>query len=189
MTDYFYDMDLVVDPLNPANVVRNGLITLYDPADTEGLEPLAITDPSGVPLPNPIPSNDYGYLPPRIVSVPQTMWKSGDFTGYFNSYKGLRDEAVAARTAAEIAQAAATTAGADAAAVVEQQLAATAADAAASKAAAAAAQVAAEAAAATSTGGGVALDPTDPDVLLISTKADGTVVPDPSDSDALIITI
>jgi len=103
VTDYFYDMDLVVDPLNPSNVVANGLVSIYDPADTAGVTLLALKDPSGLPLPNPLPSNANGFLPPRIATVPQTMWKSGGFTGYFNSYKGLRDESVAAVTAAQSA--------------------------------------------------------------------------------------
>ena len=112
MTDYFYDMDLVVDPLNPSNVVANGLVSIYDPADTAGVTLLALKDPSGLPLPNPLPSNANGFLPPRIATVPQTMWKSGGFTGYFNSYKGLRDESVAAVTAAQSAANDASTAAA-----------------------------------------------------------------------------
>ena len=112
MTDYFYDMDLVVDPLNPSNVVANGLVSIYDPADTAGVTLLALKDPSGLPLPNPLPSNANGFLPPRIAQVPQTMWKSGGFTGYFNSYKGLRDESVAAVTAAQSAANDASTAAA-----------------------------------------------------------------------------
>jgi len=103
VTDYFYDMDLVVDPLNPANVVANGQVSIFDPADTTGATLLALKDPSGLPLPNPLTSNANGFLPPRIATVPQTMWKSGGFTGYFNSYKGLRDEAVGAVSAAQTA--------------------------------------------------------------------------------------
>ncbi|GAP54019.1 hypothetical protein AHiyo6_05840 [Arthrobacter sp. Hiyo6] len=103
MTDYPYDMDLVVDPLNPANVVANGLVSIYDPADTAGTTLLALKDPSGNPLPNPVQSNAHGFIPPRIATTPQTLWKSGTFVGFFNSYKGLRDEAVGARSAAEAA--------------------------------------------------------------------------------------
>jgi len=112
VTDYFYDMDLVVDPLNPSNVVANGLVSIFDPADTAGVTLLALKDPSGLPLPNPVRSNANGFLPPRIAQVPQTMWKSGGFTGYFNSYKGLRDESVAAVTAAQSAANDASTAAA-----------------------------------------------------------------------------
>lgn len=101
MPDYFYDMDLVVDPLNPSNVVANGSVAIYDPADTAGTTLLALKDPSGLPLPNPLTSNANGFLPPRIAQLPQIMWKSGGFVGYFNSFKGLRDEAIAAKAAAQ----------------------------------------------------------------------------------------
>jgi hypothetical protein len=107
MTDYFYDMDLVVDPLSPANVVADGLVAIYDPADTAGTQLIALKDPSGNPLPNPLKANAQGFIPPRIATLPQTMWKSGGYTGYFNSFVGLRDEAVAARIAAESAAASA----------------------------------------------------------------------------------
>ena len=113
MPDYFYDMDLVVDPLNPSNVVANGSVAIYDPADTAGTTLLALKDPSGLPLPNPLTSNANGFLPPRIAQVPQTLWKSGGFDGYFNSFKGLRDEAVSAVAAAQGAADAATTAVAE----------------------------------------------------------------------------
>lgn len=103
MTDYFYDMDLVVDPLNPSNVVANGQVAIYDPADTAGTTLLALKDPTGLPLPNPLTSNANGFLPPRIAQIPQTLWKSGGFVGYFNSFKGLRDEAIAARNEAQAA--------------------------------------------------------------------------------------
>lgn len=113
MPDYFYDMDLVVDPLNPSNVVAKGSVAIYDPADTAGTTLLALKDPSGLPLPNPLTSNANGFLPPRIATVPQTLWKSGGFEGYFNSFKGLRDEAVSAVAAAQGAADAATTAVAE----------------------------------------------------------------------------
>jgi hypothetical protein len=100
MTDYPLDMQLVVDPLNPENVVRNGDIYFYDPADLAGASPIALKDPSGLPLPNPLKSNDYGFVQPTIVTIPRVKWKSGDFEGFFYSYDGLRNEAVAAKTAA-----------------------------------------------------------------------------------------
>jgi hypothetical protein len=101
MTDYPLDMQLVVDPLNPQNVVRNGSVYIYDPADTAGTSPIALKDPSGMPLPQPLQSNDFGFIPPTIVTIPRVKWKSGDFEGFFYSYDGLRNEAVAAREAAE----------------------------------------------------------------------------------------
>lgn len=103
MADYAHDMQLVVDPLNPENVVRDGAVWLYDPADEAGVSPITVTDLSGLPLPNPLQSNSYGFTPPFIAQVPAVKWKSGSFEGFFYSYKGLRDEAIAARGAAETA--------------------------------------------------------------------------------------
>lgn len=195
MTDYLYDLDICFDPDNPNNIVRGGLIEIYDATDLEGTALLALKDTSGNPIPNPMTSNEYGVIGRRIAPVPQCLWKSGPFSGVFNSYKGLRDEAIAARAAAEQARNFAEAAGADAADAAAAQLeeAKTAATDAASSAAtalteASAAKVAAQAAASASSGGGVAVDPADADVLIISIKNDGTVVTDPADSDVLLIT-
>jgi hypothetical protein len=103
MTDYPYDLNLVVDPLNPANVVAEGEVTLYDPTDTDFSSPLALEDLHGLPLGNPLTSSPTGFLQEFVATIPQVKWKSGPYEGLFNSYKGLRDEAVAAREAAEAA--------------------------------------------------------------------------------------
>ncbi|WP_156380278.1 hypothetical protein [Arthrobacter sp. Soil762] len=195
MTDYPFKVEIVVDPDNPMNVVQNGAVFLYDPSDEAGVSPIVLKDLSGLPMTNPLTSNAVGALSPFVATIPQVKWKSGPWTGSFESFDGLRNEAVAARAAAEIAQAAATAAGADAAAAVAAALAGavadaaeSAVDAAAAQASAAAAQVSAAAAAATAAGGGMAIHPTDPDILIISTKLDGTVAVKPTDSDVLTIT-
>lgn len=139
MTDYPLDMQLVVDPLNPENVVREGAVFLYDPSDEAGVSPIALKDPSGLPLANPLQSNAFGFTQPCIVTIPRVKWKSGTFEGFFYSYDGLRNEAIAARAAAEIAQAAAVSAGADAASVAEAALAGAVSDAESAQAAAQAA--------------------------------------------------
>ncbi|MDN4644911.1 hypothetical protein, partial [Arthrobacter sp. PsM3] len=121
MTDYPLDMQLVVDPLNPENVVRGGSIYFYDPSDLAGASPITIKDANGQPLPNPLTSNDYGFIPPTIVTIPKVKWKSGNFEGFFFSYDGLRNEAIAAKVAAESA---ASNAGAAATADVANRIAA-----------------------------------------------------------------
>lgn len=166
MTDYLYDLDICFDPDNPNNIVRGGLIEIYDATDLEGTTLLPLKDTSGNPIPNPMMSNEYGVLGRRIAPAPQCLWKSGEFSGVFNSYKGLRDEALAARTAAEMAAGTAASAGAEAAT----------------------AAAAAEAAAAAASGGGVAINPIDQDVLIISTKQDGSVAVKLTDPDVLTIT-
>ncbi|WP_455833757.1 SGNH/GDSL hydrolase family protein [Pseudarthrobacter siccitolerans] len=105
MADYLYDLDICFDPDNPNNIVRGGLIEIYDANDLEGTTLLALKDTSGLPIPNPMTSNEYGVIGRRIAPVPQCLWKSGPFSGVFNSYKGLRDEAIAAKEAAEAIEA------------------------------------------------------------------------------------
>src|SRR5690349_16786266 len=97
MTDYPYRMQLVVDPDNPRNVVAAGSVSIYDSEDTAHTTLLALTDPSGVPIPNPITSNANGFTPPFVTTSPEVLWVSGPYTDYFQSYKGMRDEAVAAK--------------------------------------------------------------------------------------------
>ena len=96
MPSYPFDMQLVVDPYNTSNVVANGQIFIYDPSDTNNTSPLALTDPNGLPLTNPLMSNSNGFLPAFSANVPQVKWFGASFTGYFDSYAGLRDVALEA---------------------------------------------------------------------------------------------
>jgi len=112
MTTYPFDMQLVVDPFNTSNVVANGQIYVYDPGDEGNLAPLALTDPNGLPLTNPLMSNSNGFLPAFRASLPQVKWSGSGFSGYFDSYVGLRDEAVSAKDAALTSAAAAVEAAA-----------------------------------------------------------------------------
>lgn len=96
MTTYPFDMQLVVDPLNTGNIVANGQIYIYDTSDTGNISPLTLTDPNGLPLTNPLMSNNQGFLQPFLASVPQVKWVGAGFTGYFDSYVGLRDVALEA---------------------------------------------------------------------------------------------
>mgnify|MGYP003575681002 CR=1 FL=1 len=166
MTDYPIGMELVVDPDNPMNVVVGGSVGIYAPDDTDGVTLLPLKDLNGFPLANPLTSNAYGFTPGFLAPLPQVRWKSGEFSNVYNSYIGLRDEAVAAKNAAQDAVTEAAGAGASAAV----------------------AQAAAELAAQAATGGGVALDPTDADTLVFTTKSDGSIAVDPTDADALLIT-
>lgn len=197
MTDYQFDNQLVIDALDENAVIREGMVSLYAADDEEGIELIPIKGPSGVPLPNPLPSNALGIVRRFVTTdVPKVHWKSGQFSGFFFSHDGLLNEAVTAREAAQGAKLAAETAGLDAAAAAEEQMSVAVAAAQTSAnvaleaqdavtASAMAAQQAAEAA----EGGGIAEDPADADAFLITTKADGTVVVDPDDADALIITV
>jgi hypothetical protein len=101
MTDYPFEMQLVVDPTNPENVVINAEVYLYDPEDEAGTTPLDLTDPLGFALTQPLASNHLGFIVPFVAQLPQVMWRAGSYSGYLASYQGLRDEAVAAADAAE----------------------------------------------------------------------------------------
>lgn len=107
MTTYPFDMQLVVDPNNPFNVVANGQVYIYDTSDTGNASPLALTDPNGLPLINPLVSTNNGFLPAFRADVPQVKWASGGFVGYFNSFEGLREVAAEASIAAAAAATAA----------------------------------------------------------------------------------
>lgn len=103
MTDFPFDLQLVVDPFNTSNVVANGQVFIYDPSDTDNSNPLVLKDPHGLPLTNPLMSNSNGFLQAFLAPSPQVKWASGGFVGYFNSYQGLLNEVILAREAAELA--------------------------------------------------------------------------------------
>jgi len=100
---YTYDSIFAVDPANPANVAKNASITIFDPADA-AQAPIAITDPTGVPLPNPMTLDAAGMGPAyQHPTLARVGWKGAGFVGYFTSYEGMFNETQAAKTAAESA--------------------------------------------------------------------------------------
>lgn len=139
MADYPIGMELVVDADNPSNVVANGSVGIYAPDDVNGTTLLPLKDPNGFPLANPLTSNAYGFTPAFLAPLPQVRWKSGEFTNFYNSFIGLRDEAVAAKNAAQDAQAEAASAGSNAAEAASGALAGAVADAETARSAAVAA--------------------------------------------------
>jgi lysophospholipase L1-like esterase len=144
---YSFDQVFAADPANTSNVARNAAITIFAPGDG-AQTPLAITDTSGGALSNPLTVNANGFGSAfQHATLDRVAWAGGGFTGYFTSYEGIKNEAVAAREAAETAAA---TAGADAAAAATEAIGAANidAEAAASAAVSAAADASASAAAA-----------------------------------------
>ena len=128
------------DPNNPGLVAPNASVTIFEPGDPTKT-PLTLTTLAGDPLPNPVTVNGLGYGPAFMhATLPQVAWSGGGLTGTFESYEGMRDEAIAARTAAETAAA---TAGAEAAAVADAAIGDATAEAEAAAASAAAAEAAA----------------------------------------------
>jgi hypothetical protein len=111
---YTFEQIFAADPANPANVAQNASILIYAPGDVTKT-PLTINDPSGGALSNPVIVNANGFGSAFMhATLDRVAWDGGGFTGFFTSYEGMKNVAVAAQTAAE---AAAATAGTDAAAV------------------------------------------------------------------------
>ncbi|MDQ1053162.1 lysophospholipase L1-like esterase [Arthrobacter sp. SORGH_AS 212] len=110
---YTYDPIFAQDPDNPQVVASNASITIYDPQDP-AKTPIAITDPTGSPLPNPITVDARGNGPAfQHPTLDRVAWFGAGFTNYFTAYEGMKDEAVAARSAAQDAANQAAMAAAD----------------------------------------------------------------------------
>lgn len=122
MTDYPFEQIIAADPSNPNIVASNGVITIFAPGDASKT-PIELKTLSGLPLPNPITVNKLGMGPAFIAQLWQVAWEGGGLSNTFTSNIGLRDEAVAAVSAAQDAQAAAETAAANAAAGASEALA------------------------------------------------------------------
>ena len=100
MVLYPFEMQLAVDANSPETVVQGGVVTISAPNSTT---PLAIVDAAGLPMANPIETSSQGFIPAFQATIPHLMWTDGMYAGYLSSYKGLLDEAIAARQAAEAA--------------------------------------------------------------------------------------
>jgi hypothetical protein len=110
---YTFDHIEARDPNIPSLVASNAAVVIFAPGDTTKT-PLALTDTTGSPLPNPVQVNGMGYGPAFISELDRVAWEGGGYTGFFTSYEGMKEVAVASQAAAETAAA---TAGADAAAI------------------------------------------------------------------------
>lgn len=196
MADYTYESELVADPFTFQRAA-NSAITVYDVTDENETTPLALKDLNGLPLPNPLTSSADAFVPPFVTSSPQVKMVGGGLRVAKSSFQGVRNEAVAARLAAENAQAEAATAGANAAEVAQEALAGAVGDAQTAQSAAtnaanaaAAAQAAAEAAAEAAAGaaGGAAIreDPANPGFYFVA--AGGQLSPDPSNPGFFTVT-
>lgn len=120
MVDYPYEAILVADPLTFKRAI-SASCTVYDVNDTAQATPLALKDMSGLPLPNPVTSTADAFIPPLVTTSEGIKIVGGGLTVVVYSHQGLKNEAVAAREAAEKAAA---TAGAEAVADVEARIAA-----------------------------------------------------------------
>lgn len=96
---YPFEMQIAVDANNAETVVRSGSVTICDPADATN-SPIPLLDATGTPMANPIQTTLQGFVPAFQATIPHVKWAGGGFAGYLSSYKGLLDEATAAKQAA-----------------------------------------------------------------------------------------
>lgn len=98
---FTYDQIFAVDPSNVERVASDGVVTIYAPGDASRT-PLTITTTYGTPLANPIRVNENGFGPPFMhETLDRVAWSGGGLDGFFTSYEGIKNVAVAAQRAAE----------------------------------------------------------------------------------------
>ena len=104
MTDFVHDQVLLADA---ASFTRapNASVTAYDANDAAETTPLDLKDLNGLPLGNPMVSSADAFTPAFVTTSPQVKLVGGGLSVLSESYKGVRDEAVAAKGAAEAAAA------------------------------------------------------------------------------------
>jgi hypothetical protein len=102
MTLYPFEMQIAVDANNPDTVVQEGNVTISDPNDPSA-NPIPLVSPGGVTMANPIQTSRQGFIPAFQATIPHIRWSDGTYAGFLSSYKGLLEEAQAARLAAETA--------------------------------------------------------------------------------------
>lgn len=104
MADFTFDQIFAADPSNVANIAANSLVTIFSPGDPTRT-PLPLFTVAGASLPNPVQVNSNGFGPPFIVrDLDRVAWEGGGFSGFFTSYEGIKNVAVAAQAAAEEVQ-------------------------------------------------------------------------------------
>lgn len=112
---YTFDKILAADPERPELVASNGLITIFAPGDPTKTPVQIKSAISGVDLPNPLPVNAAGWGDAIMHdTMDRLAWEGGGFSGMLTSHEGIKDEAVAARQAADESRAAAQEAAAEA---------------------------------------------------------------------------
>lgn len=103
---YPFDQIFAADPERPEMVAVNAPVVVFAPGD-ETKTPLKLTAVNGLPLGNPVMVNDRGFGPAFIADLDQVAWEGGGLTGLMASYRGLKDDAEAARLEASLSRAAA----------------------------------------------------------------------------------
>lgn len=99
-----------IDPGSPSNVAADSELTIFDPADPTK-SPIRLTDLGGSPMPNPVQTNEKGFVGAFFADLEEVAWTAGGLQGVLQSFEGLRQ--VAADSAAAASQAALAAANAE----------------------------------------------------------------------------
>lgn len=95
-----------IDPLDLTKVAALAEVVIFAPGD-EAMAPLVLTDVTGVPLGNPIMTNEFGFGPAFIADLDQVAWSGGGLSGLMESYAGVKNAAVAAQGSSTLSAASA----------------------------------------------------------------------------------
>lgn len=84
-----------IDPEDPANVAANAELTIFDPSDTTH-QPIILTDSEGLGIPNPLTTNDKGFVGLFYAELDEVAWAAAGLEGLVQSYQGIKAQALSA---------------------------------------------------------------------------------------------
>lgn len=96
---YPYPGLFAIDPQDPMNVAANSELTIFDPVDS-ARTPISLSDSEGLPIANPMLTNDKGFVGVFYSDLDEVGWSAGDLVGVVQSYQGIKRQAQAAAESA-----------------------------------------------------------------------------------------
>lgn len=102
-----------IDPSNPSNVAADSELTIFDPNDPSHA-PLALTDLNGLPILNPVSTNDKGFVGAFKAGLDEVGWTAAGLVGVVQSFESVKVQASRSADAAESSRLASENASAEA---------------------------------------------------------------------------
>lgn len=96
---YLFDGLWAIDPTNPANVAADSVLTIFNTSDSLHA-PIELTDADGLPISNPVQTNDKGFVGAFRAEFKRVGWISGELRGYISSFDGMIEDFDQAASAA-----------------------------------------------------------------------------------------
>lgn len=88
-----------IDPRDPANVAQESFVTIFDPHDASHT-PIPLYDSEGMIIPNPVQTNDKGFIGVFYADLDEVGWTAENLVGLVQSYEGVKTIALSASDAA-----------------------------------------------------------------------------------------